>query len=563
MQMKKYLILFFGLIPLLGLAQKQSQNFSWDFLDFGQADSLIRKAHPELKLSSSYYIFLYPMVGAATTFAPQVIKEMRALNELGIRRSKEDILFIFMNEQGLNPQLIPNYLKEVLLLDEDALKSIKFIVNDQVYHALNQGELAKLLYIYRSKLVYKRPCKLYGILEKPVPHEIIDLEELPKLQISADSILLLGTDKLISYQTNRLLLQTDIKDALLELNPNTGKMGQSFSLKNYDPTEVYCQLFASDSAACAYARQHYPQLKQSNRQALNIYTIKYFDHKIYALVSIEAFEKLKHKYTYWNDEGVKKTKAKETPILSAFGAMMVLDTNFQVLELYRIDDKGSKAKFRLKYPGFDVGFFLSSPTELYTTNGYLLVLPFLSKRSIAKFTFSKERKEIRFAGNLKGKTSQKTQNKLAFQNLKTFFYSLDGNTYYSYDVYGDIYDLNTGKKASSFTGDGRPPYKKEVYRKFAEDDFEEKLNFEIHAIQPVFDGQFLAAVYKYQNRLILEIKTSSLETVDIIDLSQIPAFENYLSVPYKNNICINNNHLYYLSMDQGKYFLNTFKLNLN
>jgi hypothetical protein len=532
-----------------------------NYIDKGRTDSLIRSKYPGLPLSESYYVFLYPLLGATTTFAPPIIKEYKNLTTDGVKKCDEDILFIFKNNGGIAEHLIPEYFKQVFLMNDEQIKGIRYIVDDNLYDQLNLGgELAKLLYVYRSKLVYHKTCKLHGINSVALPHEAFNIKPGSKTEINGDSIMLLERDPLTRYKPGKLLLLTDVKDMLLEIDIKTAQITHSFSLRNFDPTAFYCRYIArGDTARCNFAASYSERLKSSNRKSLDIMKVVYNYPYIYCFVSVEAFERNKGIYAMHNDENKRVTIKNNESTLTAYGVMLKLDSNFNLVKAVPVQDLAYHKKGIFStYVVFDEGFAINQTGNVIAQNVFVPT-PHVPKPALSSFAFTDTL--LRFDFNLKPLASHNEQDKCTSQSLKTFFYSAAGQSYFSYDVFGNIYDLNTGKIVSRLRGDGSEPYKKEVYHAHVEQVFAEKSNYNIHDISGIYGGKYLAAIYRFKGKPILEIKDERLGTVDVIELRKIPGLDKYFRNINRNDILIQDDSLYFISLEHDKYFLNTYLIN--
>lgn len=526
------------------------------YLDNGQADSIIRvKYHGQL--STSYYVFLYPLYGAVTTYAPQIIKEYRALENFKIRKCNENVLFVFNNNSGISKKQISKYMKETFLFSDADLNAVRFIVDDSLYEHLNfGGELAKLLYINRSKLAYRNDCKLNSITDIFLPHEELSIAFESKTRLDIDTFLVLEKDNLTKYKNGHLLLLTDVKDLILDIDVSTGTV-KKIEIPKVDAVELYCNLIAhGDTQKCNFARRYDHLSLATNRKTFCVNSVNYENGSIYAFFTLEAYEKNPYEYKFLDDNGKRSSFAKGIPILTAYYGLLKIGDNSKTV-FYEIENITYNKKIE-KYPRFSSGVKISNDT-IFTTNLYS---PATNDTNRAISFFRLGQNKLAYTGDLRGRTTSAMQNKLSYNNLKNFFFDINNSSYYAYDISGDIYNLNTGSVRSSFFGDGITPAKKEVFKTYIEEEKQANFNFDIQSLASILNGEYLIAYYSYNGQPLFEIKDKYFYTKDLISAKKIAGFGNYLVSKYRNSICIADDHIYYISIEDDNYYLNNFKISL-
>lgn len=550
------LILLHILLIQVGLAYGQAYDASpIIYLDNSETDSLIRNKL-DISLSSSYYVFLYPLYGAVTTFAPQIIKEYSALKQFNIRKCNEDVLIIFDNTSGLAESKIRRYMKEAFLLSEEDLKKINFVVDNELYHRLNfGGELAKLFYICRSRVAYRKDCKLNSIADEFLPHEQFTVSFESKIKLDFDSMLILEKDNLTTYSDGHLLLLSEIEGNLLDIDVATGNV-RTIDLPIVDPELLYCDLIAhSDSQKCDFAKKYHYLSRATNRKTFAVNSVFFQNGYINAFFTIEAYENNSSIYKFLDDNGKWTTFDKGIPILTAYYGLLRIDSNNNAafIEIENI----SFNKDIEKYPRFANGVRISEDT-FFTTNLYS---PTNNKnKSISTFTL--KGRNLRFSGDLSGRVSSSLQNKLSYNNIKNFFFDLNDNSYYVYDVAGYVFDLYSGEVQATLFGDGITPNKQESYKTYIEEEKQVNLNYDIHAIGKIFNGEYLIAYYLYNGNPVFEIKDKYLSTQDVIWAKDIPMFQHYAAAKNRKSICFAGNRVHYISLEDDIYYLNTFVVSL-
>ncbi len=86
------------------------------------------------------------------------------------------------------------------------------------------------------------------------------------------------------------------------------------------------------------------------------------------------------------------------------------------------------------------------------------------------------------------------------------------------------------------------------------------MNFSIHDIKPILDNNYLLTYCDYKGQPIFELKNRMLKTVDIIDAKSIKGFERYYSNSFRVDLLINQDKIFYKSIENGEMYLNVFSI---
>lgn len=517
-------------------------------------DSLVRKEiQTHDSLSESYYLITYPILAGATSWVPQFI---RIFNK--IKNTNNDIVILYYLNGGLREKDIPLFMKEKLKMTDAEMKKVKTIFNDELYTTISNGRnLVRLQYYFRRKLYYDEAGKWHDVASTNLPEEKITIKQINKIQLKEiDSLLLFERDQIFPFKEDKLLILSDAKNEILELDVNSGVVKPFISInKLFNATDIYCKYFANgDTSACYYAKKLEHKVTSIGRQTLKIDGIKKVNDFLYLSGGIEAFVQDKKDYTFKNEEGEKVTIAASEPSTSYFGLIFKYNLITKQFEIFRLEELPETRKdFPFIYP--DCGFFMKQDTIVTGMNTW-------HKKGINTFNLI----------NLIPKDgSYKPSNKLAPLEIKSplladnfnksFFYTFNEQQYFSINFSKYIYLVGREKPQSSLYGNGSSPYSIEKVPEFVEDTSSSLLvNFSIHDMKPIFNNSYLLIYCDFKGQPIFELKNRMLKTVDIIDAKSIKGLERYYSNNFRIDLLIDNDKIYYKSIDNGEMFLNVFSI---
>lgn len=524
-------------------------------------DSFIRVVHPEIHLSTNFHLFTYPLAGATTTFAPQIIKGMKEITTFPIKRCDEDILFVFDDRGAIAHERIIDYFKKVFLWGDWQINQIKYVFDNQLFSIINKGgELVQQLYFYNGLIQYNKVVKLHSIQEKEIQHAKFSVADEKIIKILDTSTIYQTRDDLIPFDKNEILILSDIEDELVKINLTTGEKLGSFSTQNLNSSDVFCRYIAkNDTNKCDFAKKFHDMLKKTNRKTLDIIHVEVCYPYIYCAVSLEEFQKNEEIIKYKNDEGQKKILQSGDRVLTPFLLFLTLDQNLNLIS-FKVIDENSYPKYKYNlYSLFGVGFKVIDNKSLIVSNA---IEPYRKNSALSEFSindtslFWKEKSII--------PTSKEEQKKNSFYNLRTFYFEFANKSLFSYDYFGNIYSITDNKIIYRLAGYGSKPYKNEKYALYAELPVKnEKMNFEIHSIAPILDGKYLAIVYKYKGKIpLLEIIDSSFNTIDVIRLDSHIDLKNYFDLKVSTNLTIMDDKIYILTADKKNYFINSHQIKM-
>lgn len=551
--MKRTVFLIFWIIQLNVKAQFTDKFYHLDaYARESNFDSLIR-AEVNGNLSESYYLITYPVLAGATSWVPQFI---RIFNK--IKNTKNDIIILYYLNGGLREKDIPLFMREKLKLTDSEIGRIKVIFNDDLYNTISNGRnLVRLQYFFRRKLFYDEAGKWHDVASSYLPEEKINIKLTHKIPLKGiDSLLLFERDQVFPFDDDKLIILSDAKNEILELDINSGVVKPIISItKLYSATDLYCKYFSNgDSSACNYAKALEHKVTSIGRQTLKIDGLKKVDNYLYLFGGIEAFVQDKKDYTFKNEEGQSITIAATEPSTSYFSLVFKYNLNTKHFEVYKLEElPETKKSFPFIYP--DCGFIMKHDTIIAGMNTWhkkgpntLSLINLVLTNGTYKPASKLEPKEIKSPF-------------LADNFNKSFFYTFNQQQYFSVNFSKNIYLVGRENPQSTFYGNGSAPYVVEKVPEFVEDTSTTlEMNFSIHDIKPILDNNYLLTYCDYKGQPIFELKNRMLKTVDIIDAKSIKGFERYYSNSFRVDLLINQDKIFYKSIENGEMYLNVFSI---
>lgn len=550
--MKKYLAIIIAIaFSSICLAQFNSNFYYKDvYSKQNNFDSLIR-SELQNNLTESYYVITTPLIGATTSWAPQFIQLWNRL-----KKTQNDIVMLCYTNGGLRKKDMPLFFHKLFKLSDEEIKKIKYIYNDDLYEIVSEKRnLVRLQYYFRRNLYYNEGGKWHDVRGVVLPDEKIKIEQTGKIKLTGiDSLMLFERDALFPFKKDHLLLLADATNEIFDLNTQTGELKSVLLLSNiFTATDLYCKYFAHDTAACNLAKREEYYYKNINRKVIEVESLKHENGKLILSVSIQTVERDNADYNFKNDEGKKsKIKAGEATLnLHAF--IMYYDLATKQFEIYKLNEI-PETKERSPYIMDANGLYLIGDTIITTTHSWHKKGD--NSLSIVKL-IPKKREYYPVEGiSPKNKVSGLLQDYYS----KNFFYRFNDTDYFSANYSGDIYLVGRDKVQSTFYGNGSKPYSVQKYATFFEDTVTANVNFLFHDIKPILNNKYLLAYCKYKGHPIFELKNRMLKTVDIIDAKKIKGLERYLTSKYREDILINEDKVYYKSIENDEMYLNVFSI---
>lgn len=550
--MKPTLLLLFAINFLSLNAQFTSAFYHLDaYKQEASHDSLIRN-ELDGKLTESYYLITYPILAGATSWVPQFI---RIYNN--IKNTNNDIVILFYLNGGLRKKDISLFMKDKLKLSDAEINRIKLVYSDDLYSLISNGRhLVRLQYYFRRNLYYDEAGKWHDVAATTLPQEQLNIVQTHKIKLKGiDTLLLFERDQMFWSKKDKLLIMADAKNEILELDVNTGEVKSIITITNlFTSTDIFCKYFSKeDTAACNYAKNLEHKVTSIGRQTLKIDGVDCIGNYLYLSSGIEAFIRNKKEYSFKNEEGQKVTIAANEPTLSYFGIIFKYDLTNKTCEVFSMQElPETKKDFPYIYP--DCGFTMKEDTIIAGMNVW-------HNKGIN--TFSLINLILKNGTYTPGKTISPSNIKsplLADNYNKSFFYTINNKGYFSLNFSGNIYLVGNQNIQSTLYGNGSAPYQTEKVPEFVEDTSGLEINFSIHDMKPVLNNKYLLTYCDYKNQPILEVKNQDLETIDIIDAKSIIGLERYLTNPFRIDLLIAEDKIYYKSIEQDEMYLNVFSI---
>ncbi|MBA3986424.1 MAG: hypothetical protein H0X63_07615, partial [Flavobacteriales bacterium] len=141
---------------------------------------------------------------------------------------------------------------------------------------------------------------------------------------------------------------------------------------------------------------------------------------------------------------------------------------------------------------------------------------------------------------------------------RTYFFNFHGKKYAMLELDNHIYCMDNDKPVASLVGDGTLPYPKEEILQYIEG-AGYKVNYHVYSVSPIMNNSHLAIIYAYKNKLMMEIKNSSLKTIYTNDFTNIKGFEQFYEKKHAktwgNFFPIQNDTIYFMALEDEEYKL--------
>ena len=153
---------------------------------------------------------------------------------------------------------------------------------------------------------------------------------------------------------------------------------------------------------------------------------------------------------------------------------------------------------------------------------------------------------------------------MLFRSSFIYFFRFREHIYAKLDSDKDIYRIDSEVPIASLAGDGTQPYSTESILTFVEDTGETKINYNIYSVSPVLGGSYVAIIYSYKGKLMMEIKDKDLKTVYVSDFTKVPGFERFYEKKYARTsghyFPIQNDIIYFMALEDEEYKLFRFAI---
>ncbi len=551
------------------------------YLDEGQFDSIFRSNYIE-DLPSSYFLITFDPSLSALTLASEVIKAYKEIR----RFDKEIDLYIVYINQGVVRKKEDDenrYFKEIFYIDKEKDKNVHFIQNEILYSQLNVKTLmTKWFYVYSKKLIGgANSVKLHSLSNYgyKYPKDIILLGMPKKIKIEPNEVRLsIYRDIIRPYIPGKLFYITDMNNNLRILDIQSGTFENSFNKESLDPVGYYCKNISKSERNCKIAVNHDP--KKYNRDPSYFSGVTYNNQSVFVSTGFEMmvpwentiYGNSKH-VTYKNELG-EKSKMKSKIFGETYPAILKLDTNLNLTDIYHINIKSypKDVKFPNKaffWGGVDRGFYINDSTLIIDNNPDAKIvfkkIPKKSKYAYSVFRLG-ENNSFNFDRFLPIEYNRDYTKYLDWHN-RTYHFRIKNQLYANMINGGFINELNGNYNTYKLKGLGND-LKKEVIPAFSEDTTKLKINYRSLCANTIYDDAFVVVLYYFQDKPVMEIlereRNGNLKSLQVMDLSNIKGFstlEASLRIPHNGDgICISDNKIYLMQFEFGEYFLYEYSL---
>lgn len=518
-------------------------------LDF---DSII-KTHCTTLTSSSYFVITYPTVGASTSWIPQFLDAYNSIKD-----REEEIVLVLYNSGGYSPNDIPQFFQQIAGLSKAEYEALHVIINDDVYNTITAKRyLVRLQYYFRGHLYYDNAEKWHKSKTVLFPKEHVTLNTTNNIKLNKpDSTLIRLKDPMYVRDKNNLLVLSDAKNSLLNVDISTGKVEPLLNISSiYKASQLFCKyIVPHDTGRCNYAVSKEKSVNATQRKTISVDGVIPIDQQTALLVvNIEVLEKNTEKYEFKNDEGQATTFDIGQPVLNLYTLTASFNyfsgaLSFKVMNEIESSDN------------HDYYIMLENGAMTTKTDITCAALDYGTSDSTTISIVKLAVNDSSLIPSLATEPQGIFDPKLDLFYTKTFLYPFAGQTYFSFNCSPNIYLLGRDKTQSKFIGNGEAPFTKEQYPQYLEDTTKTFVNFRVHTIQPILDGEFLCAYINYKNMPMLEIKNRMLKTVDIIDLSTNKDFVDYNSCTFREDILIYNDRIYFKTIRDNNLFLTSYEI---
>lgn len=551
------------LIPFFFIQHLKPQNIDeLQFLDNGETDSLIRQYSPK-PLPSSYYVILVDIGLSETTLLPAVRQEYQ--NVLQIAKCNEAIVFVIYNID-IPKRFVKDYLVKRIQIEEKKINQYIIIENNELYEKILNGTiLLKNLFIFRHKLCYKKITKFYSITETVLPHERIQILPEEKTLISLDTMLLKANDYIFPFKPGYILLLPDMRPGLISVNLKTGAIENVYFTDSLDAYDLIKQINQQrkNKVDIPINRSVSDFYKKIGRQTIKIYSVYYDPPFLYCALDVEIPIKNNRNVYLMSENNEYYLRPKGGYLLTPILTLLVLDEklkvkdwivpayNFPMDSIFLAGIMG----FMVKNNEFYTMVFRENIQNDTLQNVYHV---WVSKFLLQQSTYTNESKLFNY--------NDEESNKEGTYGGTNFFVSFKDKILFTSIWRNHWLQIYPSFKKFPFNPflsyQPKPDYIKPEHISYQ--DTIEKLftNYTVLASNKVLD-KYLATIYQFQkSNIILEIRDSNMQIVDVIDLSHLDplTFRPTFKFSQKSSLCIHDNSIIILSLENEQIYLKRYKL---
>lgn len=529
-----------------------------------KVDSLIRTQIKDLK--SNYFLFVFNTLYDEITLTPQILNDFNtARNYLDC---DHDIVFLLYNKNIIQKSRYKDYLMKGMGLTEKEVNQIKIIENDSLYlKILEPMRLQRTYYFFNHELVYKEFGKSTSREYKNVlNYQKFKLEKNNSTELEDPKDFYFKTQNNFIVHQDKIYFISNFFGKLVSYDKNAGKILQIFDLNRLDPFYLY-SLIQKDTFLVNYARAHRYYQTNVMRPILVLNDLFITNNENFlASVTMELPVPSSYDFKMLLDNGKSKEIKKGQTTFESFSFLLEMDSLFNVLQIYPFTEinKNNFIKTSI-FDGSDTGYLLDN-TLLYCT---VIISNKFAQRfgtgryGIGIYEFQNNQWDLK---QIKTIYSRKVTQRDEF-NYRNNFFVFQNDTFLTSIGTGGIYNI-TKNKLYLFNPIIKYPLKKEKYQLVSDNPNEDLtkqqfINFIPIASTPIFNQQYLASIYVFQEKkLLLEIRDSCMNVVGLIDLTHYQDFSN-LTSQFLSNITavqMKDDKIYLLHLVEDKFYISEYKI---
>lgn len=536
--------LTFLFLSVAYIATGQSIDKGYKLKEIGTThfDSLIRHSLDN-EIGSSYFVITYPMAGASTSWGPQFLETYNSVKDEGL-----DIVVIINNEGGYQYSKIKDFFREIIGLPDSTISLLHFVVDDTLYKEVTKNRyLVRLQYYFRGNLYYDQTKKWHKNSILTLPKEQVSLENPIKYKIEeGESYFLRLKDPLYFLDSSHLLSLSDATNDILRINLKNGNVASVLNIsERFSASDLFCKyIVPDDSSLCEFSKSREEYVNSTLRKTVSVDGIYPLSKdSLLITINIEVLEKNRSDFQFANDEGVETTFEEGKEVLNVYTLLAYFDIGTEKLTFLPLKDLPEDTSGSL-YTMVENGIKESTSNQ-YISSYIDYSIPDSSRIGLVSIELDANVAKQAIIAQPKAIYSPKLD--LFF--TKSFIFDFAHQTYFLFNCEPHIYKPGRNAIQSELIGDGFPRLSAETFPSFLEDTVETNIDFLVHSVSPILDGEYLAVFMNYQGRPVLEVKNRMLKTVDVIELNNIPEFFDYIDCKFREDILIANNTLYLKVID--------------
>ncbi len=522
-------------------------------------NSMIKDIHKIIKknfqnIEDNYFIFIINPNNGSNTNGHVIYGVYNALKK---SYSKLPIFYI-VDKDGISDKTVGRYFLEVLKIPFNTEIQKRTKVSKELYNALSDELLSKLIYIYNGEVFYDMPFKFSDPERLNFPDNYVKLEFNKKIKINSEKYLNTNLNSLFPYKSNILQL-ADVNNRIGILNTKTGNYDYVFDRAQIKSMDIYLKYISKSKEKVPYAQKSEQWFIDNNRHQLNIYNAYTDNNDIYLVFGMQYLEPIEKTRKFSDGAGGFVTVNKGDTFAPGYLFLMKCAPNLKEKNIYRIEDEINGLE-DIIYPVPDVTFFVKN-NILYSFNeGDSEVSEKLKKsqfynKSIVRLEIPEDETEnyVKFEGVASPPYVEDYEKKQGLLIDGSIFLWND-NIYCIFNTSPLIYNLNSYAPVSKLIGRGASAkVQKDVIPIDLLDTTKMFINWNYLTSGSILNNKYYSFVFQHQEVTLLEIKDKNLVTKQVINIDYIPGIR-------KGNIVLVDNFLYVFVFENDEFYLHKYSI---